>query len=307
MNAGVFPMTIRHLKIFITVYENESVTSAAEALHMTQPTVTRAIQELESFYGVTLFERLHRRLYVTEAGRRLYQQAYHVVTQMDQMKTDMEDWGESGLVHIGAGTTLGSTLLPLILNEFTEKHPRLQVHLMVSDRGKLEDELLHNQLDIALLESGPIDAELEKQQIGRDRMVVILPVAHPLLEKKTLTVEDLSEVPVLTSEKGAASRTFIEHLFSLHSLPLTPVMESDSIHALIHAVHAGLGVALLPENLVADSVRHGLVASRGLKGEKLTRRNYVVWHRSRYMSQALQDFIEISCRLGAQHLTATEN
>lgn len=296
-------MTIRHLRIFITVYENESITAAASALHMTQPTVTRAIQELEAFYNVTLFERLHRRLYVTEAGRRLYDMAFRVVTQMDQMKSGMEDWGESGLVHIGAGTTLGSTLLPLVLRDFTALHPRLQTHLIVSDRAKLQEKLLHNQLDAALIESGPVDAALDALSIGQDRMTVILPTAHPLCTKTELTVEELSHAALLTCETGAASRTILEDLLHRHGLSLSPAMESDSIAALIHAVHAGLGVSLLPENLVKPSVAQGLVASRPIAGEALVRRNMVVWHKSAYMGSTLQDFVRICQQLGKQHLS----
>jgi len=286
-------MTIRHLTIFCAVYENESITAAAEQLHMTQPTVTRAIQELEDYYRISLFERVHHRLYVTEAGRRLYRQAYHVVSLMDQMKTDMSEWGESGVINIGAGTTLGSTLLPNVLKEFSARHPRLQLHVTVSDCSKLEELLLHNRLDVALMESGEIDESLQKAALEEDNLLLILPNNHPLLEKKRITVPDIAKEPVLTLSEGSANYHFVQALLSHASMPFSPMMESDNVLSVLQAVHAGLGIALLPEKLVEDALHTGFVAGRTIDDVCLSRPNYVVWHRHRFVSNALRDFIDL--------------
>ncbi|MCR5294898.1 MAG: LysR family transcriptional regulator [Lachnospiraceae bacterium] len=295
-------MTIRHLKIFITVYQKESITKAAEALHMTQPTVTRAIQELEEHYARQLFERIHRKLYITEAGKRLYPQALHIAAALDQMEKDMTGWDESGSLRIGAGTTLGCVLLPRVLSEFQKIHPLLTLRSIVTDKTHLQSMLLHNEIDFALIEGAPEEPSLKKVYIGKDRMILLLPKSHPLSIKDEITIQDISEQPIIVSEEGSASRTFMENLFSIHGLRLTPVMESGSMPAILQAVQAGIGIALIPEKIVALFGKKDSLTERNLPYELLVRENHIVWHENKYISKSLREFIELVRECGAKAL-----
>ena len=106
-------MTIRHLKIFLSVCENSfHTTKAAEELHMTQPAVSLAIKELEQHYGVILFDRIGRRLKITEAGQRLMEYSSHIISLFDDMEKGMKDWDSFGIIRIGASITIGSQFLP---------------------------------------------------------------------------------------------------------------------------------------------------------------------------------------------------
>ncbi len=285
-------MTIRHLKIFITVYQTENITRAAEVLHMTQPTVTRAIQELEDHYERQFFERIHRRLYVTEAGKELYKLAIHIVASMEQMEKNMAEWDQKGVLRVGSGITLGCTLLPRVLSGFQSEHPQFTVRSVVTDKTHLQAMLLHNEIDFALIEGAPDDPLLQKIMIGKDRMVLILPAAHPLCRRKDITIQDLADQPVIVSEEGSASRIFLEHLFSIHGMRLDPVMESGSMPVIIQAVQAGLGIALIPQKIVALYGKEDAIEERVLSYEVLTRENYIVWHESKYMSTSFRDFVE---------------
>ncbi len=296
-------MTIRHLKIFITVYQKGSITKAASTLNMTQPTVTRAIQELEDHYSRQLFERIHRKLYVTEAGKHLYQQAVHVVSSITQMEENMADWDETGVLRIGAGTTLGCILLPVLLSEFRRIHPQLTLHSTVTDKLKLQEKLLHNELDFALIEGRVDSTPLKKEFLGRDEMVLILPADHPLCKKKTLTVQDIASHPIVISERGSASRTFMENLFSIHAIQLQPVMESGSIPAVIQAVRAGIGVSLIPQKMLSLYGGRDAIKQRNLPYEVLVRNNYLVWHESKYLGRSSHEFIELTKRCCANVLT----
>ena len=296
-------MTIRHLRIFIAVCRNQGVTGAARSLHMTQPTVTRAVQELEDYYGISLFERIHRRLYITEAGKRLYDQAIHVVSTMDRMEASMEEWEKKGTIRIGAGTTLGSVVLPRVLTAFVKKYPDIQIYSYVSDRHVVLDRLMHNELDLALIEGAGLEKSLESETIGYDQMALLLAPEHPLLKKKHLKVEDLSGERIVVYGKESASRTFMENLYSLHGMPFEPVMESESILAVIEAVHAGIGLSMLPRNLVGQQISSGYVAAHAPESEKLLRKNYVVWHGSKYLSRTMKDLIGICRETGEALLT----
>ena len=104
-------MTLRHMKILVEVYRQNSVTKAAQALHLSQPSVSLALRELEDYYGVTLFERVGRRISPTECGREFYGYAVHVVSLMDELETRMRNWDAIGTVRIGATVTIGTYLL----------------------------------------------------------------------------------------------------------------------------------------------------------------------------------------------------
>ena len=121
-------MTLRHMRIFAEVYRTRNVTHAAQNLHMTQPAVTRAIQELEQHYGVRLFERLYRHLSPTEAAQRLYAQAVYLLDTFDHMEAAMRDWDSLGVVRVGATVTLGSTILPVLARRFAALYPGIELH-----------------------------------------------------------------------------------------------------------------------------------------------------------------------------------
>ncbi len=296
-------MTLRHLKIFIAVYQWESITRAAETLNMTQPAVTRAIQELEEHYSRQLFERIHRRLYATEAGKQLYRQAVHIDALVDRMEKDMTDWEEAGLIRIGAGTTLGCILLPRVLALFRRSHPRLKVRSIVTDTTRLQEMLLHNEIDFALIEGTPDDPSLARRPIGKDRMALIPPTSHPLCEKKEITIGDLAQTPVIVSEEGSASRSFLENLFSVHGLKLEPVMESGSMPVILQAVEAGIGVSLIPRKIVSMYGNRDYLTVRQLSYEVLTRENHLVWHENRYLGSTARELIELVEACGADVLS----
>lgn len=285
-------MTIRHLRIFIEVYKFQSVTKAAESLYMTQPTVTRAIQELEEEYGVKFFERINHRLFINEVGREFYSHAVHIIDSIGLMEKKIGGWEEFGVIKLGASSTIASTVLPPILKEFQEKYPNLTVSLTVASGSRLQEQLMNNTLDIALLESGKIDEHLKKEVIFNDRLVLILPPESKLLNEKNITLSSLAGEKFLLRENESMVRSHINYIFSKHDIEISPVMESNSTHAIIQAVHYGLGISILPENLVRFSINSGFVASREIGDESFIRKNYIVCHENKFLTKHALELIE---------------
>ncbi|MBQ1620528.1 MAG: LysR family transcriptional regulator, partial [Oscillospiraceae bacterium] len=172
-------MTVRHLRIFIAVYQTENITRAAEQLHMTQPTVTRAVQELERYYGVKLFERVNRRIYVTESGRQLYARAVHIVDSLDRLEREMKDRDRSAALRVGATATPGSTLLPDCMAAFAKSHPDTPLKLTVAEASALRAALLDSRLDFAVSEEPIEDRRLRAEVLAQDRLVALLPPDDP--------------------------------------------------------------------------------------------------------------------------------
>lgn len=298
-------MTLRHLRVFLAVYQTQNVTRAAERLHMTQPTVTRAVQELERYYGVRLFERINRRLYITQSGRQLYARAVHIVGSFDRMEKELKNWDEFGLLRIGATPTLASVLLPKTLMTFEKKHPKLRVRCSVENGTHLQEALADDRLDFALIEGEVAAEHLHAEPFSEDRLILLLPPDDPRRNAPALTLRELAESPLLLREKGSMGRSFLDRVFAAHDLPLEPLMESISTHAIIQAVHAGLGISFLPQRLIRHSVESGFVATRAVDDEPFVRRNFAAWHEDKFLTRSarelLEDFHRCSADLCGDH------
>lgn len=288
-------MTIRHLRIFVAVYRAENVTHAAEELHLTQPAVTRAVRELESYYGTRLFERMYRHLSPTEAARRLYPQALHLLDTFDRIETGLRDWDTLGVIRVGATVTLGGTLLPGLAHRFAAQDPGVQLQVTVANGETLVHALCENRLDLALLESGPTPGELCTEALGTDRLCAVMAPDSPYAADAELTPEALAAAPLLVREKGSTARAVLQRVLDQAGLPLRPLWESVSTEALLQAAVQGLGVAVLPESRVRAAVAAGQLCCRPLAGPELVRRHLVAWHKEKYLTASMQRFLAL-CR-----------
>lgn len=286
-------MTIRHMKIFIQVYIAESITKAAELLHMTQPAVTRAIREMERYYGVCLFERINHRLNRTAAGEEFYAHALHIVEAFDRMEKELRNWDEIGKLRIGATNTLGTFLLPDLLPRFQEKFPRLEIISAITNADILQNGLLNNRYDLALIEGTVGTQGLHAEPFATDRLLLVLPPGHELVEKEKISPDDLIKYPLLLREKGSTTRSLLEHYFFFHHMELKPVMESCNPQAIVHAIQRGLGISFLPERWVRQGAWEGTIALREMEGDDFVRKNYVVWHENKFITKAMQAFLSL--------------
>ena len=170
-------MTLRHMKILVEVYRQNSVTKAAQALHLSQPSVSLALRELEDYYGVTLFERVGRRISPTECGREFYGYAVHVVSLMDELETRMRNWDAIGTVRIGATVTIGTYLLPELVRQYQAEFPALHVDVQVCRASQVEQLVLDNRIDLGLIETQQEHEELVAVPFSRDELQAIVPPA----------------------------------------------------------------------------------------------------------------------------------
>ena len=284
-------MTLRHMRIFQKIYETQSVTRAAEALHMTQPAVTRALQELEKYYGLRLFERLNRRLTVTEAGRRMYDYALHLTETFDTMEKSLRDWERQGVLRVGASVSLGCSLLPQLARTFQEEHPGVEVRVRIANGELLRRDLLENRLDLALLEGEENGADLMLTPFAAGEMALIVPPGHPLARAGGATLAQAAAYPLLLRETGSATRRFLDQLLMSRGLAVQPVWESASTQALLSAVREGLGITLVPWALARQTVLRG--EAERCPDAELIRRRYVAWHPSKYVTGTMRAFVNL--------------
>lgn len=294
-------MTLRILQIFLAVYRQESITRAAEELHMTQPAVTRAIHDLERDCGVPLFERLGRRLHITEAGHELYSQASHIMDAMQRMEAGIRKWDAQGVVRVGTTVTIGTVLLPRVLAHGRQSHPLLQIRAQVRNGAALQQALLNNQLDFALIEGQVTHPDLESRIIAQDHLIPVLPPQDPR-KNTALSLEDLSGEPLLLREAGSMGRSLVDQIFSARALRLQPTLESISTQAILQAVKAGLGIAFLPEHLVSAALAAGEVSTCVLTDADFSRHWHLVWHKHKHLLPHDHAVMDLFCQQAA-HLS----
>lgn len=289
-------MTLRHMKIFASVCENNcNTTKAAEAMHMTQPAVSLAIRELEQYYGVTLFDRIGRRLRLTEAGQRFWEYASHISALFEDMEKGMRNWDSFGLLRVGASITIGSQFLPSYVKAFYNRYPGTEVRVLVAPSDELEQRILTSELDFALIEGVAHHPSILSEEYMEDHLTVICPANGYFQNGQVLTVEEFKQQKFLLREPGSGTREVFDRAAESAGFSVQPIWEAMSTTALVNAVINGLGIAVLPHRMVTGPLERGLITAVRVEGMDFCRRFHIIWHKEKYLTGSAKAFIDL-CR-----------
>lgn len=247
-------MTIRHLRIFVAVAENKKMSLAAKKLYISQPTVSQAIRELEEHYGVKLFERLSKKLYITEAGKYLFFKAKNLISQYDHLEVSMKENYQRENLRIGASLTVGSILLSNILNDLEEINPNLDTFAYVNNTSVIEKKLLDSSLDVAIVEGKIKSNDLISIPMIDDYLVLVCGVDHPLSNKKEVHLKDLENQKFVVREKGSGTRALLDEFLKFHDLKVKIVWEASSPDTIRHAVMDNGCLALMPMRVMEKDI-----------------------------------------------------
>lgn len=228
-------MTLRHLSIFLEVCHTMNMSAAAKNLYMTQPSVSQAIKELETFYGSLLFERLSQRLYLTPAGSTLYQYANEILSLQKESIERISTNKFTETIRIGGNYTAGLHMISDITSSFQSKNPDTEFQVIINKAPHLKQLLHENQIDLALMEESKAkeDRDFIQKPFFKDKIVLVIPPSHPFSKKSTLSINDISAEKFLTREKGVGARELFEGIMNAHGYPFTPAWESISATILI--------------------------------------------------------------------------
>lgn len=284
-------MTLKHMRIFLSVYSLNSITQAAHQLHITQPAVSRSIKEIEEHYQIKLFERLSHHLYVTKQGQQFYQYATQIISLYDEMEQSLTNQNSQSL-RIGTSITIGNLLLPKLVSSMKKQFPSNEITSRIMNSSAVQKALVNNELDIGLIEGPLLFSELVATPFMVDELVLILPNNHALL-KQDVYLKDLENYPLLLREKGSASRDILDSAMRLINTEVKPIWESNSNQALIEAVHNGLGISLLPKLLVREAIETRYVATTNIINSSFSREFSLVYHRNKYLNHLALKFIDL--------------
>lgn len=281
-------MTKHHLEIFVEVCRHMNFSQAAQALGTTQPAVSLAVKELESHYGVKLFERMNRRVYLTAAGRTLLASAQEILQGFQQAEALLRD-GSSSL-RVGANVTFGAARLPAVLSKLKEHFPKAELSALVVNSRRVQELLLANQLDIGVVDEVNFYPQLRTFPLFREDMAVL---CAPSFAPQPFTLEELARLPLLLREEGSGTRKSVDWVFQEHAMSPRPFLESISTNALLAAAEAGLGVTILSPTLAKNSLERGTLVRVPMEGVCFPRQYSCALHRQKITTPLLEECISL--------------
>jgi DNA-binding transcriptional LysR family regulator len=287
-------MTLKHIRIFVTVYQESNITKAAQRLGITQPAASLAIKELENHYQTKLFERSGRGICATCAGKQLYANASRLMNLYQEMDQEMKNWNTSGKLRVGSSISIGSCIMPQLIQQFCGEYPQLEVYVKVDSSDVIEQNLLENRLDFALIEGMVHSDKLKAKVFLNDELIPICSPSHPLAGAKNVPLTELREEHFLMRESNSGTRQFADSCFAIRDFPIHPLWESTSTSALINAVAAGLGISILPKRMLEKQLSRQQISSFTIKDMDLKRHYCLVYHENKFISPSMERFFEMT-------------
>jgi DNA-binding transcriptional LysR family regulator len=286
-------VTLRQLRTFKAVADLNSFSLAAQKLRLSQPSVSYQVKELEEALGLPLLDRLGKRVQMTEAGTTLYGYARRTLDLLDEAALALEEMRgiKRGNLRVGASTTVGIYLLPAALGAFKKLHPGLVISLEIGTRARVQEQVLRNELDLAVVGPALKDSELTILPFLSDELAVVAPAGHRLAGRHGLSLKDLQDQPFVMREPASGSRWSLEKAARKAGAKLTVAMELGSNGAIKHAVESGLGLAVLSRYACALELAGGRLVELDVRGFPIRRDWHIVHLRRRRLPASVNAFI----------------
>ena len=284
-------MTIRHLKVFITVCETGNMSRAAKLLHIAQPAVSYTISELERLSSAKLFERVNQKLVISDFGKELLPKAREAVLSFEECERLARLGAVAENVKIGASITIGRSIIPRMLSDIKERFPTLSPFVSINSTKLIADSVANGKLDFALVEGIVDSPPITALELSGDKLIAAAAKDFPAPKK--CSARELASFPLLLREAGGVSRELVENLFSSLSIPFTPFIESSSTEALLSAAKSGLGIVVLPSVLLDAAIEAGELHEIEISDATLERKYYLIKHKSRALSKTAEKIYEI--------------
>ena len=282
-------MTRKHFTIFVEVCRFLNFSQAAEALNTTQPAVSLAVKELESHYGVALFERMNRRVYLTPAGEALLATAQDVLRGFQEAEETLGQ-GRPLALRVGANVSFGEAGLAQVLGRFRQEHPQVRLRALVANSDKIQSLLAENQLDVGIVDGLGVSERLRAQPLYQEDLVL---AAAPGRFPAPATVEELAALPLLLREPGSGTRNSVDAILQTVGRKAAPLVESISTASLVSCAASGQGIAILPRSQVRQALAEGRLRELEIDGPAFSQQYFLVYHRNKYLTDGMKRVIEV--------------
>lgn len=284
--------TLSQLEIFLKICQNQSITKAAEELHLTQPAVSIQLKNLQNQFDIPLTEVIGRKLYVTDFGKEVAKMAENIIFQAHEIAHKSKAFkGElSGKLKISVVST-GKYVIPYFLASFLKKNPGVALKLDVTNKVKVLENIANNEVDFSLVSVLPTDMNIENLELLQNKLYLVTG-KNSHYTKKKYDVSILEELPIIYREKGSGTRYTMERYFESKGILLRKQMELTSNEAVKQAIIAGLGSSIMPLIGLKNEIYTGDLKIIPVKGLPIKSFWQLIWQKNKGFSPVASAFLQ---------------
>lgn len=289
-------MNIHQVHIFNITAKTLSVTKTAKKMHLSQPSVSIQIKDLEDSLNVRLFERINRKIILTDAGKVFHTYSEKLLNLIDEINAVMNEFssGDVGKLVLGTSNTIGIYVLPKYLGYFKEMYPKAEISMTILNRQEALEQCISGELDFAFLQDPPKHTDVHSEFFMKDELVIVCSPKHRWADKEHLTIKMLTCEPeqIILREEGSGTRGLIEYVLKRYGIERKVTMEMSSSEGIKRAVEANLGVAVLSKNVIKTEVRNKSLVAINIKDMNTKRDFYLVHNKKRKFMPLMEKFYE---------------
>ncbi len=284
-------MTLRHMEVFRTVCKHNSFTNAAKELNVSQPAVSKTIQELEAYYNTKLFDRLNRKIILTEGGNTLLRYSEKILNTFEEAENIIKTPNMDTVLRIGSNVSYACGNFPKLLASFAKDNPQVRFKLFVANSSQIENKLLNNELDFAIVDNLSISPHFKSSLILKENMVMICGTEYLKAASQNVSLKDLRNEKFLFREKGSGIRDSVDDVFKGENITPNVIMESVSTTALVNAAASNLGITIVPETFALKHIAAGKLVRIKLQADNFMRKYFLIYNKNKYLSATMEVFL----------------
>jgi DNA-binding transcriptional LysR family regulator len=294
--------SLRQLEVFLTVARSESVSRAGRELGMSQSAVSGALADLERQFDIQLFDRIGKRLQLSQLGHSLRARCDALYEQALELERAFANRSDIGGLRVGATLTIGNHVVVPLMAAFMHEHPGARITLEVANMAEIARKVVNFEIDVGLVEGELTNPDLDVIAWCDDELAVFCAPSHPWASGAALDDDDLRAAQWIVREPGSGTRQAFEH--AMHGIlsELQIVLELQHIEAIRSAVETGMGVGCVSRRALADAFQHGTLRPCLVPGRDLRRQFCFVLHKQKHRSAAIQTWLELCSAWPGHHV-----
>jgi len=287
----VFVMDINQLTAFIAVAETSSFSLAAERLFLTQPAISKRIVVLEQMLGSRLFDRIGKKVILTEAGQILLPRAKKIIAETEDTRTAIQNLSGSiaGRLSLASSHHIGLHRLPPILKEYSADYQDVSIDISFLDSEKAYEKIAHGEIELAVVTLAPGESEkIVSRTVWEDQLCIMTSPDHPLTRFRRVTLQSLLDYPAILPAETTFTRQLVEDIFRSHKVRLEVGMSTNYLETIKMMVSVGMAWSVLPQTMLDDTLR-----VLPVEGIQMSRQLGYIYHREHTLSNAARAFIRL--------------
>ncbi len=297
-------MNLDHLKVFYVAAMKKNFSETAKSLHLSQPTVSLQIQQLESGLDTKLFERTTKNIKLTKPGKLLLQYAERIIELEKQAKKEIALLSESiqGNLNIGASLTIGESILPYMIGKYSREFPGVNLNMDIYNSTQIIQLLKNEDIDLGFIESPIYHSELVHLPFMEDELILISSATeiHPTIgDRQVINPEELFTLPLILREPGSGTRQVIEESLRKHDLNpgrLKVVLELGNTESIKAAVESGMALSIISQSSIQKELALGSLRKIRIQGISLLRNFFAVYDKNRPTSVPADAFLDFTLK-----------